>query len=137
MSYHVANDCYPCSCGCSSNNVVGKGRWGGGVVGNRTGARAKLRFDLTIDLEKKAPDWSDAKSSSSTTIYGKACEFDAVADLEELQIGQINRTDTSRSTRFWSLQIQSGAATERALNVTEWVQTTIIYNEVDIIKLRT
>ena len=44
------------------------------------------RFDLTIDLEKKAPDWSDAKSSSSTTIYGKACEFDAVTDLEEVQI---------------------------------------------------
>ena len=34
----------------------------------------------------RALDQSDAKSFSSTTIYGKACEFDAVADLEELQI---------------------------------------------------
>ena len=30
---------------------------------------------------------------------------------------QIDRTDTSRSTRFWSLHIQSGAATERTLTL--------------------
>ena len=44
------------------------------------------RFNLTINLEKKAPDWSNAKSLSLTIIYDKVCEFDAVADLEELQI---------------------------------------------------
>ena len=46
---------------------------GRGLLGNRTSARA---------------DQSDAKSFSSTTIYGKACEFDAVVDLEEFWIGK-------------------------------------------------
>ena len=93
---------------CSSNIIVGKG--GGGVVGNRTAARAELQIRLDNWSEKQAPDWSDAKSSSSTTIYGKACEFDAATDLEELQI---------RKSPDWPnrhLQIQSGAATERSLN---------------------
>jgi len=74
------------ACSCCSNTVVGKGGGGGGMVHWWAIGRAQSsRFDLTIDLEKKAPDCSDAKSSSSTTIYGKACEFDAVADLEGLQ----------------------------------------------------
>ena len=53
---------------------------------------------------------------------------------EQTPLDQIEVPDQLDSK---SLQIQSGAATERALNVTEWVQATIIYNEVDIIKLRT
>ena len=52
------------------------------MVGKRTSRAPDLTW--TIDLEKKALDWSDAKSLSLTTIYGKACKFDAVADLEEL-----------------------------------------------------
>jgi hypothetical protein len=58
-------------------------------MGNRIGARAELQIRLDDWPVEKATDWSDAKSSSLTTIYGKACEFDAVADLEELQIRKL------------------------------------------------
>ena len=77
------------ACSCCSNTVVSKGGSGRGIVHWWAIGRAheqSSRSDLTINLEKKAPGWSDAKSSSSTTVYSKACEFDAVADLEELQI---------------------------------------------------
>ncbi|OCK93983.1 uncharacterized protein K441DRAFT_660794, partial [Cenococcum geophilum 1.58] len=40
---------------CCSNTVVGKGGDGGGMVGNRTGARAELqiRLDVTSEAQTK------------------------------------------------------------------------------------
>ena len=68
------------------------------MVGNRTGARAeghgvklKVLTPLNLTFELDPPDWSDAKSFGSTTIYGKACKFDAVGDLEELQDQKVAR----------------------------------------------
>ena len=37
----------------------------------------------------RAPGQSDAKSFSPTTIYGKACELDAVADLEDQKVAKL------------------------------------------------
>ena len=97
------------ACSCSSNTVVGEGSSGGVMVGNRMGAQAELQIRLD--------DWSGEKSSrltpktsSSTTIYGKACEFDEVADLEEQKVAEQTPPDQlgSEASRF-NLELQPNA----------------------------
>jgi uncharacterized ferredoxin-like protein len=56
-----------------------------------------------------------AKSSRTTTSYGKACKFDATADLEELQIEKSSESPNDRVRFRFDLQIDSGVATEHTL----------------------
>ena len=39
-----------------------------------------------MEQELEAPYWNGAKNSISTTVYGIACKFDALTDMEELHI---------------------------------------------------
>ena len=57
--------------------------------------------------ERWAPYWTDAKSLSSTTTYGIAFKFDALTDLEELQITKSSDQPNDRVRIRFELQIRS------------------------------
>ena len=48
----------------------------------------------------------DAWSSRVTTLYSKACKFDATADLEELQIEKSSESPNDRVRFRFDLQIR-------------------------------
>ena len=60
---------------------------------------------LNLEIEVKALG-SGAKSSRTTTLYGKACKFDATADLEELQIEKSSESPNDRVRFRFDLQIR-------------------------------
>ena len=74
--------------------------------------------------ELEAPYWNGAKNLISTTVYGIACKFDALTDMEELHIQKSSDLPNDHlifrfELRFgyiWSLHIEYGGATERPLD---------------------
>ena len=48
----------------------------------------------------------EVKASRTTTSYGKACKFDATADLEELQIEKSSESPNDRVRFRFDLQIR-------------------------------
>ena len=62
---------------------------------------------LLIGRVYKALDWTDAKSLSSTATYGMAFKFDALTDLEELQIRKLSDQPNDRVRIRFELQIGS------------------------------
>ena len=42
-----------------------------------------------MERELEAPYWNGAKNLISTTVYGIACKFDALTDMEELHIQKL------------------------------------------------
>ena len=49
---------------------------------------------------------AEVKASRTTTSYGKACKFDATADLEELQIEKSSESPNDRVRFRFDLQIR-------------------------------
>jgi hypothetical protein len=74
----------------------------------RSGAYTKLQIQSGVQNEElRAPDLNWRQDLSSDSIYGIACDFDALADLEELQIRKSSDWPNDRVRIRFELQIGS------------------------------
>ena len=64
--------------------------------------------------ELEAPYWNGAKNFISTTVYGIACKFDALTDMEELHIQKSSDLPNDNLIFIFELHIQYEIATEQS-----------------------